>query len=141
MVAACCACKRHRRGLRPAVLATGYWRGGVYLRPAVLATGIEVGWGMLCLLQILEGVWTCCACLMVEACCACYRYWRWLRPVVLATDIKENWGLLCWQHILEVVDACCACYRYWRWLWRAVLATYTDRSLRPAVLATYIGGG
>ena len=50
----------HRRGLRPAVLATGNSRGGVGLRPAVLATGIEVGWGMLCLLQILEGVHLLC---------------------------------------------------------------------------------
>ena len=52
----------------------------------MFATDIRGIWGLLCLLQIFE---------VVEACCACNRYWRWsrcavlcwLRLAVLATDI------------------------------------------------------
>ena len=46
---------------------------------------------------------------------------------VFAADIGGGWGLLFLLQILEVVLACCACYIYRKWL-------------RPAVLATYLGG-
>ena len=46
--------------------------------PVVLATDIKENWGLLCWQHIPE---------VVEACGACYRYWRWLWHAVLAIYI------------------------------------------------------